>query len=485
MKISLTTRLVMIMVLSVFFSSLVSIFFVSSVTMNRVRLMNSRRDSNIASVVADTLTAAAEKGQLEQTLRTMSMRRNGQGMMEGRMGMMPPRDNGRNQVLPLRPLVVPEGDELIPLIVTDANGAILQGEYRVPGEGSARHSLTPEEYRQGEPFLSDGEVAGYVLAGNQAGQAEGFVDLYHMSSLFHSILLYPILSALCASLLGVVLLRRTLRPLKSLHRGVQTLQKGEYGFRVEIPRSKLGIEDDLTLLSRGFNDMAESLEASEVWKKQIISDTAHELRTPVSLIMGNLEMILDGVYKADRGRLESLYRETRSLADLVRNLQLLASEESGSRRSEVEDFSLSALVESAAADFRALALQKSIEVSLESDSDIFFEGDRQKTKQVIGNLMTNALRHTPESGRITLRCRRAENNIYVDVEDSGPGIPEELREKIFNRFFKIDKSRSSEGSGLGLSISRIIIENQGGIIEALQGESGGALLRISFPCKKI
>ncbi|MDC7240296.1 MAG: HAMP domain-containing sensor histidine kinase [Spirochaetales bacterium] len=479
MKISLTARLIIIMVLSVFLSSLVSILFVGSVTMNKVRLLNSQRDSNIASVVADSLTAAADEGQLSQTLRAYNMRRSGPGMMEGRMNMM----GERKPVLPLRPLVMSEGNELVPLIITDFEGRILQGEFRTAAEDKTVRKLDSEIYEQGIPWFSEGEIAGYVLAGNQAGQRETIGDIYQMTSLYQSILVFPIISALFATLLGIFLLRRVLRPLKSLQKGVQTIQQGRYDFRVEFPASKFGIQDDLTLLSQGFNEMADSLEASEEWKKQIISDTAHELRTPVSLILGNLEMILDGVYKADTPRMESLYRETQSLAGLVRNLQILASEESGSRRSELERFSITELVQSTASDYSTLALQKKIAITLEMEEELEMEGDPQKIKQVLVNLMANALRHTPETGRIFLSCKRERNYIIVDVEDSGEGIPEEFREKVFNRFFKIDKSRNSEGSGLGLSISKIIIENLGGSIEALSGREGGALFRISFPGK--
>nr|WP_230391579.1 MULTISPECIES: ATP-binding protein [unclassified Oceanispirochaeta] len=302
-----------------------------------------------------------------------------------------------------------------------------------------------------------------------------------MTSIVRGILLYPIISALLASFFGVFLLRRALRPLKSLHLGVQTLQKGEYSYRVKIPDSKITIRDDLTMLSEGFNEMAASLEASEEWKKQIISDTAHELRTPVSLIMGNLEMILDGVYKADRSRLESLHRESTVLAELIKNLQVLASEESKRGSTEKIEFSLSELVGHTAEDFRALAVHKNISVQLEDSGNIKFKGDMNKTRQVLKNLMVNALRHTPDNGYIIMRCLRQKNCIIVEIEDSGEGISPEYREKIFNRFFKIDKSRNSEGSGLGLSISRIIIENQGGTLSAHEGRHGSALFRISFP----
>lgn len=488
MKISLTARLIAIMVLSVFLSSLVSILFVSSVTIRQVRSMNLHRDQNIALVVADSLSSAAEKGemQLNRAIVSQGMQRGRYPMGEGRMGsgrMNPPLEPDKSplkNVLPGQPFVLEDGNEFIPLIITDKRGKILQGQYR-GNHDIDKNLLSSEIYMQGAPYYLNGEIEGYVLAGNQAGQSESRGDLLQVTSIVKGILLYPIISALLASLFGVFLLRRALRPLKSLHLGVQTLQKGEYSYRVSLPVSKFTVKDDLIMLSEGFNEMAASLEASEEWKKQIISDTAHELRTPVSLIMGNLEMILEGVYKADRSRLESLYRESTVLAELIKNLQVLASEESKRGRTEKIEFSLSELVNHTVEDFRALGTQKRITLKLEDSGNVQFTGDMNKTRQVLKNLMANALRYTPENGTIILRCQRKKDYIIVEIEDSGEGISEEYREKIFNRFFKIDKSRNSKGSGLGLSISRIIIENQGGSLTAHEGNSGGALFRISFP----
>lgn len=479
MNISLTARLIAIMVLSVFLSSLVSILFVSTVTIRQVRGMNVQRDKNIALIVADSLSTAAEKGQaqLNSAIANQGMQRKmGHSMMNTSEEPLksPPRNT-----LPGKSLVMKNGDDFIPLIITDIRGNILKGQYRGNHDDDKNH-LSSEIVEQGAPYYLNGQIIGYVLAGNQAGQSESSGDLYQVSSIVRGILLYPIISALLASLFGVFLLRRALRPLKSLHLGVQTLQKGEYSYRVNIPVSKIQIRDDLTLLSEGFNKMAASLEASEEWKKQIISDTAHELRTPVSLIMGNLEMILDGIYKADRSRLESLYRESTVLAELIKNLQVLASEESKRGSTDKLEFSLSELLSHTVEDFRALGAQKNITLKLEDSGDVQFIGDMNKTRQVLKNIMANALRHTPENGNIILRCQQQENDIIVEIEDSGEGILPEYRDKIFNRFFKIDKSRNSEGSGLGLSISRIIIENQGGSLTAHEGSFGGALFRISF-----
>jgi two-component system sensor histidine kinase BaeS len=287
--------------------------------------------------------------------------------------------------------------------------------------------------------------------------------------------------ALLAMLLGSLLLRRALRPLKSLHKGVKTISEGEYAYRMETGNKASGIQDDLTLLSEGFNEMAASLEASENWKRQIISDTAHELRTPVSLIMGNLEMILDGVYEADRSRMEILYRQSEHLARLIRDLQTLAAEESRQVHTEEREFSLRELAQVIAGDFSVLTDRKGISLDLVTGDEDLFRGDRNKTRQVLKNLLANALRFTPAGGRITIRQYSDERGLFLEVEDTGPGIPEDERERVFDRFYKLDRSRNSEGSGLGLAISRLLVSNQGGSLDAHGGSDGGTLMRIRFP----
>lgn len=484
MKISLTARLVGIMVFSILFSTLVTILLVGTLTVSRFRGLALQRDRNTAVTFARTLSMAASEGRLEQILHSMkhdeSMQgRNAQGA--GRMGMG---RMGRMSAPSLRtdalPPPEPGMDRTIPIVVSDKHGAVLQGTFR-DSSGRRLKSLSPEILELGAPFYRDGHVDGYVLAGEYTGPQEGPDGKPQHYPIISGVLISSLLSALLAMLLGSLLLRRALRPLKSLHKGVMTISEGEYSYRIETGSTTPGIQDDLTLLTEGFNEMAASLEASENWKRQIISDTAHELRTPVSLIMGNLEMIMDGVYEADRKRMEVLYRQSEQLAGLIRDLQTLAAEESRQVHTEERKFSLRELAELIAGDFSVLTERKGIALDLSLGGEALFRGDRNKTRQVLKNLLTNALKFTPPGGRVTIRQYADEEGLFLEVEDTGPGIPPEERERVFDRFYKLDKSRNSEGSGLGLAISRLLIANQGGRLEARKGAEGGALMRICFP----
>jgi len=457
--------------------------------MQKVRGYSSRRDVDLTYTVADALSRSAEQGQLDSAIQSMMNQRNRvSGHMMGMGGgplSMPP-GNGRrrpNDAAP--PLMLPGGFPVTPLIITDKKGNILHGQVR-DDRGNLQTHVPGKHLESGAPYYDHGDLAGYVLTSDQAGFIKADSEMFYYQSIFRGILLYPTFAALLASFLGALLLRKALKPLKSLYRGVVTIGRGEYSFRVEIPEKSplFNRDDELVRLCEGFNEMAASLEASEEWKKQIISDTAHELRTPVSLILGNLEMILEGVYEADQSRMESLYRQSSHLAELIRDLQILASEESRQNKTDSKLFSLNALVGTCVEDFKALAEKDGIALTFESCDDLIFSGDRNKTHQVIKNLIANALRYTPPGGSVISRCQRQDGLLQIEVEDTGPGIPKDLRERVFDRFFKVDQSRNSRGSGLGLSISKVLIENQGGTLTAHRGHQGGALLRISFPDEK-
>ncbi len=487
MKISLSARLVGIMVFSILFSSLITILLVGSLTVSRFRSLALQRDRNTAMTFARTLSMAAGEGRLEQMLLSLQHDENTPGSsmpdMHNRpdspgtdLTILPDPRRGRGDMLPPPKAGL---DRMIPIVVSDEAGLVLQGVF-YDSFGKRLSQLSPEILKLGAPFYRDGMVAGYVLAGEYAGPRgvpEGGPQVLPMIS---GILTSALLSALLALILGLFLLRRALRPLKSLYKGVMTISEGEYSYRLK-PGKASGLQDDLTQLTEGFNEMAASLEASESWKRQIISDTAHELRTPVSLIMGNLEMILDGVYDADRGRMETLYRQSEHLAALIRDLQTLASEESHQAYTEAKEFSLRDLASQMGDDFSVLTEKKGLRLELSLGEEALFRGDRNKTRQVMKNLLSNALKFTPPGGRITVRQYCGEKGFFLEVEDTGPGIPEDKRERIFDRFYKLDKSRNSEGSGLGLAISRLLISNQGGTLSAHGAEGGGALLRILFP----
>jgi len=272
---------------------------------------------------------------------------------------------------------------------------------------------------------------------------------------------------------------RLTRPVDALTSAAREVKAGNYNQRVSVAG-----KDELSDLSRSFNQMVDSLENNDKWRKQIIADSAHELRTPVSLIQGNLEMILDGVYQADTAHLQNIYDETLVLSRLIKELQELSSAESGSMFLNMEELNLNTLIGNVSDLFRVGELKDKINLNnLIEDELPLIQGDYQKLKQVFSNVLANAFRHTPEGGSVQVRAEVKKSSVLIVIEDTGPGIKEEELEKIFERFYRTDSSRNrvSGGSGLGLSISREIIKLHGGSIYAQSKNDSGASIFISLP----
>ncbi|MCF6335181.1 MAG: ATP-binding protein, partial [Spirochaetales bacterium] len=237
----------------------------------------------------------------------------------------------------------------------------------------------------------------------------------------------------------------------------------------------------------GFNTMTESLRAAENWKKQIIADSAHELRTPVALIQGHLEMMLEGVYEINREGIQTLYDETLLLSSLISELQKLSSEEASRSILTKEPFRVEDFFESVKSAFKAKFEEAGISFKTSIDPEVsLLNADWQRLHQVFLNLIANSIRYTPSGGTIRISAEKdvSLKSIKFAVEDSGCGVPREERSKIFNRFYRVDKHRNRDngGSGLGLSISREIINNHAGTIEAVDPLFGsGTRIQIVLP----
>jgi signal transduction histidine kinase len=360
------------------------------------------------------------------------------------------------------------------LVLTNKKGSILINT-------NPEDNLNSENLQNGIEITVNGQVEGYVYAGSMLHKGlseneEGFLDriTFIIIGVSFFILIISIIFSTFFSW-------RITKPLTALTLAAHDIESGN--FKRRVPRKG---RDELAELTGSFNKMADSLENNDKWRKQIIADSAHELRTPVSLIQGNLEMILDGVYEADKKHLQNIYDETLVLSRLIQELQLLSSAESGSMSLNREDIDLNILIENVLNIFHAGEVKDNI--VLNNSVDVKFPlllGDYQKLKQVLSNVLANAFRHTPEGGTVTVRGKILEDAAQIIIEDTGPGIREDDLEKIFERFYRTDSSRNRNhgGSGLGLSISREILRLHGGSIMASSLPGKGATFYISIPFK--
>lgn len=260
-------------------------------------------------------------------------------------------------------------------------------------------------------------------------------------------------------------------PLDDLLAASQRLAEGDYAARVEVHGPQ-----EVRLLSGAFNSMAARLQAQDRQRRSMLADVTHELRTPLTIIQGNLEGMLDGLYPPDEPRLRSILEETQILSRLTDDLRTLSLAESGLLELRREPTDLSGLVRQTIAAFRSQANSSGVPVELAGlPNEFVFNIDAERIRQVLSNLIANAVRYSPQGIPVRVAVAGDEREVTISVADGGPGIAEADLVHIFDRYYK---SADSRGMGLGLSIAKYLIEAHGGRIEAQSVAGTGT--RISF-----
>jgi two-component system OmpR family sensor kinase/two-component system sensor histidine kinase BaeS len=232
-------------------------------------------------------------------------------------------------------------------------------------------------------------------------------------------------------------------------------------------------------IARAFNSMTSKLQAQDRQRRHLMADIAHELRTPLAVLQGRLEGMLDGVYPRDETQINAVLQETRMLTRLVDDLRTLAHSESGTLALQKESTDLGVLINDVVASFSADATERTIALDVRAASDLpLIDVDPLRIREVLMNLISNALRHTPGGGRITVAASVGSGSIVVSVSDTGSGIAAADLPKIFERFYK---GGASHGSGLGLTIARNLVVAHGGEIRADSAEAKGTTITFTLP----
>ncbi len=271
-------------------------------------------------------------------------------------------------------------------------------------------------------------------------------------------------------------------PISRLMNAADAVAEGD--LTVRVPTNGRG---DFNQLALSFNRMVEEIELSDQRRRNLTADVAHELRTPLQIIQGNLEGILDGVYRADTDHIGATLDETRLLARLVEDLRVLSQAEAGQLPIEREPVDLVDLLADVVTSFSGQAELAGITVSSEitgEPSELTVMADYGRLSQVLNNLVANALRHTPGGGAITLAAAATQDGVRLQVSDSGEGIPAEDLPYVFDRFWRADRSRShakGQGSGLGLAIARQLVQAHGGHISVASENGVGTTFTIQLP----
>lgn len=329
------------------------------------------------------------------------------------------------------------------------------------------------------PILVEGRTVGYV--GRLPGRALGeIVDVRFMEAQRRDFLWIALLVGTLAVALSWPLANTLVRPLRRVTEAARALAAGRFDTRVTVRAN-----DELGDLARDFNDMASTLEHTESARRQWMADISHELRTPLSLLRAELEAMQDGVRPMDAAGVSSLQGDVERLSRLVEDLYQLSMTELGAlsyRKRLVDPVALLRDdIESLSGEFErrglGLALRQTPArvVTLHADPD--------RLSQLFRNLMQNSLRYTDAGGRLEIAVRSDAGRIFLDFDDSAPSVPAEALPRLFERFYRVETSRSRAhgGAGLGLAICRNIVEAHGGRIEARPSQLGGLGIHIELP----
>lgn len=273
------------------------------------------------------------------------------------------------------------------------------------------------------------------------------------------------------------------RPLSAVSSAARQVAGGNLSARALLPvgeqrRLRRGRGDEAVRLVYDFNVMAASLERLEAERQATTAAIAHELRTPLAVLQARLAALRDGVFALDLREVHLLAQQTELLARLVEDLRHLSLADAGKLELDLCKFDLAALVRDVVAGFEPQAAAKGVRLEV-CTQEVTLVGDAVRLRQVLTNLLDNALRFTPDAGYVGVTLQRAEVGVTLLVRDTGPGIPEEARSRVFERFYYADAERS--GSGLGLAIVRSLAELHGGQVQAMNAPEGGASFRVSLP----
>jgi signal transduction histidine kinase len=364
----------------------------------------------------------------------------------------------------------------IPVTVLDSNDRVVVsgGTPYTPGEivaGGAVERALPVEV--------DGEVVGRVLLPQgSVGAPPDSPESRFISAVRLAILYSALAAVVVALLLGLLLARTIANPVRELTRATHLVAQGDVGHEVPVRT-----QDEIGELALSFNQMSANLARSTQLRRQMTADIAHDLRTPTSVILGYTEALSDGKLQGTPEMYRVMHEEAQHLNHLIDDLRTLSLADAGELPLLREEIAPLSLLERAAAahSIQAHKQQTVLQIAPATGVPLVYV-DPERMAQVLSNLVSNALRHTPAGGQITLSAARQNGAVLLQVSDTGSGIAPEELPHIFNRFYRGDQARSHSGaSGLGLAIARSIVETHGGRITAESTLGRGSTFTIALP----
>lgn len=499
MRVSLWLKLMGIFVAIIATGAVVMFIVVNLATATQFRRFVLSGDlvqaQNLAPILVDYYAQQGNWQGVETLLATAPQPAVQSETMSGMMGpgMMKPGVMGPEMMREMFDAMRWRGSLLDRVVLTDAEGVVV-----ADSAGLLVGQRHPDEHlAAGVAIMVHGQRVGTILVDSMIEPVLNPLDQDFLRSVNLAVLLSAIAVGVVALVLGSIFFFQITAPVRRLTQAAEAIAAGDMDQRVAVRTS-----DEIGRLAQVFNTMTDSLNRAETLRRQIVADIAHELRTPLSLVQGNLEAILDGLYELNLENVASVHEETLVLTRLVNDLRDLALAEAGQLRLQRDTVDLADLVERAVEGFRTPAAGQEVTLVTELSSGLTpVNGDEQRLKQVLINLLSNALHHTPPGGRITVSVKLVSSQEHlphspasllpcppaplflISVADTGRGIPPEDLPNVFERFYRADKSRArtSGGSGLGLAIARQLVEAHGGRIWAESWVGVGSTFFVTLP----
>jgi signal transduction histidine kinase len=374
----------------------------------------------------------------------------------------------------------PADRKIVPFTLADKNGNVIISNERY----KVGDRLPEPVLRRGVPITENGRIVGIVLAPLRVPFEGKPREVEFIETTNRTLLYGALMAAIIALLLGIFLSRTLTRPIRELTRATHAVSEGDLSQQVPI-RS----DDELGELARAFNKMSAELSRSVNVRKQMTADIAHELRTPLSLILGHAEAVHDGVLPPTRETFEIIREEATRLEHLVNDLRVLSLADAGELSINLQTVEPQRLLQDVVSTYQYQAQRKEIALEMDIASALpTIEVDPGRMTQVLMNILDNALKHTPEGGKIVLSARVVHHQVELAIQDSGPGLRPEDLQRIFDRFYRTDASRQRDGtvpggSGLGLAIAKSIVQAHGGQLSAESEPGKGLRVIVTLPKK--
>lgn len=339
-------------------------------------------------------------------------------------------------------------------------------------------NLTNNEITSAIPILADDQIVGYLLPEGGMGFTRND-ETFLISRINRAALIAGLIAAAISLILAFLIAYRLLKPVRELTFAAEQLAQGDLSQRVRVQGN-----DELTTLGSTFNQMADSLQKAEQNRRAMTADIAHELRNPLAVQRANLEALQDGIYPLTPESLDPILEQNQLLNRLVEDLRTLALADAGQLQLECVPTDFPSLVKRVTERFETQSGSKNIEILFSADKPCpKVSADPGRVEQILGNLLTNAIHHTPQGGRIWIKIRCTSSSAILTLRDNGSGISPEALPHIFDRFYRADKSRtrSEGGTGLGLTIARQLAQAHGGDLTAANYPEGGAIFTFTLP----